>query len=967
MNGFQNRSGGNFEKPFPGCTGRMVNLFDLSPSMGSNRLLTEKANGDGSVVSRVRRPDVTNKVVGLIGDQIEDKPIANEMKRIFSNRKSNGTPMKMLIAQQMLKETESKSKPSVVARLMGLDTLPAQQPVSTLESSFPERYLRNSSAKWGSMLNYRQQENAFLDKQIPREIHPSQAYAPEQLAYKDVYEVWQQSSSINYNKNQPRQKGHYNENSNERKMDLVRQKFTEAKRLATDEKLRHSKEFQDALEVLSSNRDLFLKFLQEPNSVFSKHGYEHDSIPPSPQTKRITVLKPSKMEDSYRCTGSEKKSEKQMKKQHQVVEANGWDKNKPNWSSDFAHQKADDSSPPTRIVVLKPSPRKTHDIKVLGSSHTSSPRLQSLSSNERDEAFLSSVLLNGYVGDESSFSMSKNGYIEEGSLSDPEIMTPTSRHSWDYINRVSSPCSSSSFGQVSYLPKSSVNREAKKQLSERLEMMASNGSSQKQRHVGRNSSTLCERLDLPEAKKTVKSYEEGNSGDPNISSSRSCGGDQELREPSTSFSSGGDMNVGGEDSPRNLLRSRSIPVSSTAYEKVGLKVGVPDPKVSETVVPKEVAKPKSGKSSLKGKFSSLFFSRNKKQRKEKSGPSSYIDTQDESQLSPGNRSDDISQCVTNGSLEEEQLPNPGLSSCKISSPIWVGPRHGTSSSEEGFSLVKPAAPENSSENVDQPSPISVLEAPFEDDVDTPESTGNIHTEHQESPSHLRHLKSESTSKSNIESVSRSLSWDDASLETSTPNPLEPSTCSPEADKEEQEQFLFVQTLLSSAGLDQEKSDTVFTRWNSSQSPLNPSLLDKYIDRKEEEQPPNEAKRRQRRSDQRLLYDSVQADLIDMSGSGLDTNPCTSNYGKKVVLSPGVSLTEEMWARVREWFSVGAKQFHGESNNGQLVERVVRKEAVGGGWVELMGLELDGIGREIEREVLKELIEEALTELTCGLY
>ncbi|KAF5959438.1 hypothetical protein HYC85_000647 [Camellia sinensis] len=52
-------------------------------------------------------------------------------------------------------------------------------------------------------------------------------------------------------------------------MALVRQKFIEAKRLATDEKLRQSKQFQDVLEVLSSNKDLFVKFLQEPNSLFS--------------------------------------------------------------------------------------------------------------------------------------------------------------------------------------------------------------------------------------------------------------------------------------------------------------------------------------------------------------------------------------------------------------------------------------------------------------------------------------------------------------------------------------------------------------------------------------------------------------------------------------------------------------------------------------------------------------------------
>ncbi|GJQ93105.1 hypothetical protein Tco_0004244, partial [Tanacetum coccineum] len=43
-------------------------------------------------------------------------------------------------------------------------------------------------------------------------------------------------------------------------MALVRETFMEAKRLSTDEKLRQSKQFEDALEFLSSNKDVFLKF-----------------------------------------------------------------------------------------------------------------------------------------------------------------------------------------------------------------------------------------------------------------------------------------------------------------------------------------------------------------------------------------------------------------------------------------------------------------------------------------------------------------------------------------------------------------------------------------------------------------------------------------------------------------------------------------------------------------------------------
>jgi hypothetical protein len=79
----------------------------------------------------------------------------------------------------------------------------------------------------------------------------------------------------------------------EKRMSIVREKFAEAKRLTIDENLLHSKEFQDALQFLSSNRDLFLEFLDEPNPLLSSNGYEFQHVAPPSEVKQITILKPS--------------------------------------------------------------------------------------------------------------------------------------------------------------------------------------------------------------------------------------------------------------------------------------------------------------------------------------------------------------------------------------------------------------------------------------------------------------------------------------------------------------------------------------------------------------------------------------------------------------------------------------------------------------------------------------------------
>lgn len=51
MNGIQNRKFHATEKQFPGCLGRMVNLFDLSSGITGNRLLTDKPHRDGRFLS----------------------------------------------------------------------------------------------------------------------------------------------------------------------------------------------------------------------------------------------------------------------------------------------------------------------------------------------------------------------------------------------------------------------------------------------------------------------------------------------------------------------------------------------------------------------------------------------------------------------------------------------------------------------------------------------------------------------------------------------------------------------------------------------------------------------------------------------------------------------------------------------------------------------------------------------------
>ncbi|KAJ8899231.1 hypothetical protein K2173_012765 [Erythroxylum novogranatense] len=966
MIGMQNRNAKNIDRPSPGCLGQMVNLFDTSNGISGKRLLTDKPHFDGSSFSR-SRSGVTR--VLSPADEIEDKMMVADLRRSYSNKKVNGTPMKTLIAQEMSKEVESKhNPPNVVAKLMGLDTLPVQLPNSGTRGGHMKGYSRRSLSHSGVLMESWEQDLGILEKQMHCEAH----HCHEQNQQKDVPVIWQQPQEVNA-RDSSAQKGRYNENVDEKGMALIRQKFMEAKCLAAD---CQSKEFREAIDVLSSNRDLLLKFLEKPNSMFSRSLYHMESIPPASDTKHITVLKPTKLIDNEKVMS--KKSDKQVKKTNQMGYATDYQINGNSYSASFCNQKVDDCpSQPTRIVVLKPSPGITRDCKAVVSPPYSSTRIIQcedthdkfeddearestelatgcqIPSDVRDETLLSSVFSNGYIGDDSSFDKSEIEYAD-GNLTESEIISPTSRHSWDYINEFGSPYSSASCSRVSCSPESSVCREAKKRLSERWAMMTLNGSSQEQKDACRSSSTLGDMLALSDVKCAVRLEGE-------ISNKQ-----QEPRGSTCYLTSDLNKEEGVARSPKNLLRSKSLPVSS-AVLGARINVDISDPEAGKMQVPKEVIESKSSKSSFKGRVSSLFFSRNKRRNEEKSARSQIKDelqaTNSETLSSPvhlpGKLGGDVTQCA-NTAFEVYSSGLQG-SSIKTTNPDLMGmeTKEGLVSKEHMenlqrvLSVAKPLLPGNASENQDQPSPISVLEPLFEEDNIIPEACINMKSERR--GVEIMSPKSNLIDKSPlIGSISRTLLWDDIRSEMGTPFPLNRSLAASVPEEAEQDLFSLVQTLISAAGLeDKVLIHTFYAGWHSAESPLDPSLREKYANLNDKELL-HEAKRRQRRSNRKLVFDCVNAAIVEFTSYGSDrsTSCKCQNRTKEASL---VVLVDHVWSQIKEWISMGDD---GDSNS-LVVEKGLRSEVVGKGWADNMIMELDNLGREIEGKLIEDLVEEAV--------
>jgi hypothetical protein len=526
----------------------------------------------------------------------------------------------MLMEQDMWKEgmPDEEEPPNVVARLMGLNDAPVQQ----------------SDFIYGRELDKEYQVGWFEDD--TRHLKPkkeSKGHLNQKSGTRHPYK-WDGPSDQPSRVNNSKIKHIGSEPCCDRSMSLVREKFAEAKRLATDEKFLHSQEFHDALQFLSSNRDLFLEFLDEPNLLLSSNDYKFRPVTTPLEVKQITILKPSdstKRKDSIPVgrplISDADESERNRYRRYQ--------------SLDFSPTNSD-LSEPTRIVVLKPGLAKSHDSRIARSSLSSagdseadsvlavdevvcSRRLAKeitwqmrmrLKDKQDEENMLSSEYPDFYIGDDS-FSKSEVEVTKEvsGETSEElEFGTPTSGRSWDFLSRSGSPYSASCSSQTSHRHEPSVHREGKKKISERLSMVPSTVSTEEEREARRSTGTLGDMLTIPRINKDKEEVgivtSENQTLEPESEELFSC-----------------------------LPRSRSLPVSLSygGAESNGVASG-----------PQEADKERIRKSSsFREKVTSLF-SKNKKTAQEKVDPSANDRFKHEGAVTMGDH-------LVHGSLQKQNI------------------------------------------------------------------------------------------------------------------------------------------------------------------------------------------------------------------------------------------------------------------------------------------------------------------------
>ncbi|XP_024013468.1 uncharacterized protein LOC18021478 isoform X2 [Eutrema salsugineum] len=797
-----------------------------------------------------------------------------ENKQDFAHQ-STELPMKSLLAQEMSKQKESKRRsPSIIARLMGLDVLPPQS--SPHRQHKPVENQQGRSGGGSSYDGYKSLQRSSKGEQ----------------KFKDVFEVLD-AKMAESNRSLCLQGRVNAANLTQAEMAFIRQKFMEAKRLSTDEKLRHSKEFNDALEALDSNKDLLLKFLQHPDSLFTKHLHDLQSTPHKPHSGQAPSLKYPNSQRHVDILKTQRVERDSLRKSHRSPHQHGGggacssrshSRHVSYDTLDLPNEELAKRSElqPTKIVVLKPNlgePRyagrtfaspssssdefradrrlpctsnhgrkkSNEDVRLSRQSSRDSGEMSKIMSRQRKTSFETSGF-RGYAGDESSSG--------SDSASESELVPVTSR-------------TRTAFNRKNYhrsLPSksatSSVSREAKRRLSERWRLTHKY---EQEIEISR-SGTLAEMLATSDREARPASFnglvfEEGirKRCESNVQWS-------ELPEP---------VGISSKDGwkgscSRNYSKSKTIMNQESTY---GYTIVLPKELINRDGLVK-------GNSSHHGESQSFLSSKsrpgsNKSHSSYNSSPevnnispslTKFLYMNDGSQKEKHSPSEKEARCSfsvdANSDTEDSSASDDIKTAMSSEAPdlstvtTLTDPDISRMSTEDvnHSSVPEPQSRESSKEG-DQPSPVSVLEASFDDDVSSnSECFESVVADIQGLRMQLQLLKLESAAYN--EGGMLVSSDEDTDQESSTIT--DETVISQEVIEEDWKSLYLVDLLANSRLSDADQK-------NAMETPVDPSLF-------EDLEKKYSSVKASTRLERKFLFDQISRELIQILKQFSDPHP-----------------------------------------------------------------------------------------------
>ncbi|KAL2599264.1 hypothetical protein GLYMA_10G045600v4 [Glycine max] len=910
-------------------------------------------------VHRQRQPlNLLSPDSGSSSGGVADKDSFSSKFGWRSTKQLFGTPIKKLLAEEMSPRAESKRRsPGVIAKLMGLDGLPFQQPT-------------NKQHNKGLSVN--QQKTAQLEKTRSKGVlysgQSSRGCSKDQQEFKDVFEVSEipKVESPRY----PSQ-GCADLMSTDAEISFIEQKFMDAKRLATHQDLQSSKDFCDTLEVLDSNKDLLLKYFKRPDSLFKKHLNDLQAAPIQSHYGHVEAMDIEKYDHDFNLMLDGEKTRLNYNRSSHEKHHDGYpcdlDKRhvmhiSPKSSKLLFKGTYEQKAVTSQIVLLKPNLGKVQNGTRIVSSPCSSHNFLSGRENDtelcqptnlpesamswRQDSFesreiakevtrqmkislhsggmkLSTSRIRGYAGDDSSCSVSGNESPEES-----EETTATLGNSIDLNNRSRRSSRSS---------ESSVSREAKKRLSERWKMTHK---SQELQGISR-SNTLAEMLAVPDkVLKAANSY-----------SMASGEGFHDKFTPNSQPSKWVEpLGISSRDGWKDgcigsLSRSKSLPSSSAAFGSPRRFMRTEALLDERFMVPKEAHRCERRRSGHKKSRSLHSSIPNKLKISLKDSPKlEVLASESLSEIVRDAVDDDVtSESKVGSEPSTKVLPESSshlLTKDNSSADLDNSIHQDLSAGSSGGSSVLneppvrvPGLEASCCKDADQPSPVSVLESSFTDDVSScSDCFESLNNDLQGLRMQLQLLKLESD-----EYVEGPMVVSDEDGGEASTGMLEDKGLRRTEDSWE---CSYIIDVLSESGIDGAQPDTILELWHSLECPVSLSVFDELEKRYGDWTTCS-------RSQRRLLFDRINLGIVKINEQCTHALPWVGPVTANVI---GSNLNKNGFRDGLLRMLVREGKVKGDALGKVLV---MESE-----WLDLRD-DIDVVGREVERMLLDDLVSEII--------
>ncbi|KAE8654306.1 putative Hydroxyproline-rich glycofamily protein [Hibiscus syriacus] len=898
-----------------------------------------------------------------------------------SSKQSTVTPMKTLLAQEMSEENESRRRPpSVIARLMGLDGLSPQQPGHRQRKGIK---ISHEKVQKGSTFDGRQS---------------SRKSSKDEQEFKDVFEVLDavKMESAAYSSQGTANSSLSNDEiAFIRQKFMEEKRLSTDEKLQESEEFNDTLEVLDSntdllLKFFQQPDSLFTNHLHDLQGVPPWSHCGRVSAMKSSHTLNNEKGSFAHKNGRETRTKSHIKSPQGHQEDCPSYTHGGFAAHNPPMSPTFQlEEKNGPAIVPTRIVVLKPnlgklqnssktvpSPRSPHHIPSKCTRHSREAEMWGKNKVHQDTEFLrynsrdsremakeitrkmknnshnssmttSTSLLRGYAADDSSYDVSGSE-----SANDSDVTTVSYRDNidWDKRHRRSSSRSK----------ESSVSREAKKRLSERWKLTHKS----QEVHMLRRGSTLGEMLATSD-REVIPANSSGLVGVEGCNEVRHLVGPAVWNEPLGISSRDGCLG--------NLSRSRSLPASSADFGSPRISTRHESLLRDKYVIPKEGFKWDRNKA-VKGNFNQkeapLPSNRRSHVKTSQFLGSScrdkeYSNTQQDSDITPyqvkqNKQSEQIlmvseasvgtivdSSTVLENEMDVNDRNNSVLSEhshMELSAPASMNAAVASTSDLDNLDSLKPSEGPSKqttphcpvSKEAEQPSPVSVIETPFADDVSSAsECFESISADLHELRMQLRQLKLESKA---YEEGTMLLSSDDDSNEVSVG--FTEDNGRPNA--EENFESVYIVDVLVDSGFGQAELDAFLAAWHSPECPVNPLVFEelekKYCHVNSWS-----------RAERRLMFDRINSKILEIYQQYRDQPWMIS--GRKITVPK--CDTEEVEYSLRKSIVSQNKKPHMDEG-----EMVFAGEFQ---WLDLSS-DIDKIGLGIERLLVDEIVSEAVALL-----